>query len=250
MDVLARYPFVQQQSSSDCGAACLAAIGQYWGKRFSINFVRELAGVGRSGASLKGLAKAAESLGFQARPVRASLSKLAERHNPWIAHWQGIHYVVIYKVTSRRVLVADPAKGKKWVSRKEMLESWSGYALLLDPTDRLKAAETEQRSLGKFAVALWPYRNLGLQIIAVSILLQLFALINPLFTQIILDQVVVQKSQNALTVFCLGALLFGIGNMAMSGVRKYLLAYLSNRLSLTLVTGVHLSRPLSPPEIL
>ena len=246
MDLLARYPFVQQQSSSDCGAACLAAIGQYWGKRFSINFIRELAGVGRSGASLKGLAKAAESLGFQARPVRASLSKLAESSNPWVAHWQGIHYVVIYKVTSRRVLVADPAKGKQWVSRKEMLENWSGYALLLDPTDRLKAAETEQRSLGKFAVALWPYRNLGLQIIAVSILLQLFALVNPLFTQIILDQVVVQKSQNALTVFCLGALLFGLGNMAMSGVRKYLLAYLSNRLSLTLVTGF-ISHALSLP---
>lgn len=246
MDALAQYPFVRQQSSSDCGAACLATIGQYWGKRFSLNFVRELAGVGRSGASLKGLAKAAESLGFQARPVRASLSKLADLDGPWVAHWQGIHYVVIYKVTSRRVLIADPAQGKQWISRQTMVENWTGYALLVDPTDRLKATESEQRSLGKFAVALWPYRNLGLQIIAVSILLQVFALVNPLFTQIILDQVVVQKSQNALTVFCLGALLFGIGNMAMSGVRKYLLAYLSNRLSLTLVTGF-ISHALSLP---
>ncbi|RMG10615.1 MAG: ATP-binding cassette domain-containing protein [Cyanobacteria bacterium J055] len=237
LDTLARYPYIQQQSSSDRGAACLAIIGQYWGKRFSLNLLRELAGVGRSGASLKNLAKAAETLGFQARPVRASLNKIAEHPNPWIAHWQGIHYVVIYKVEKRRVLVADPAEGKRWFSRQDMLENWTGYALLLDPTDRLKAAPTEKRSLGKFAQALLPYRNLALQIIAVSILLQVFALISPLFTQIILDQVVVQKSQRTLTIFCLGALLFGIGGMALSGVRQYLLAYLSNQLNLTLVSG-------------
>lgn len=237
LDTLARYPYIQQQSSSDCGAACLAIIGQYWGKRFSLNLLRELAGVGRSGASLKNLAKAAETLGFQARPVRASLNKIAEHPNPWIAHWQGIHYVVIYQVEKRRVLVADPAEGKRWFSRQDMLENWTGYALLLDPTDRLKAAPTEKRSLGKFAQALLPYRHLALQIIAVSILLQVFALVSPLFTQIILDQVVVQKSQSALTIFCLGALLFGIGSMALSGVRQYLLAYLSNQLNLTLVSG-------------
>lgn len=236
-DALARYPFLQQQSSSDCGAACLAMIGQYWGKRFSLNLLRELSSVGRSGASLKNLAKAAEILGFQARPVRASLNKIAEQSNPWIAHWKGIHYVVIYKVQRKRVLVADPAEGKRWLSRQTVLENWTGYALLLNPTELLHAAPTEKRSLGKFAQALWPYRNLGLQIIAVSILLQLFALVSPLFTQIILDQVVVRKSQSALTIFCLGALLFGLGSMALSGVRQYLLAYLSNRMNLTLVTG-------------
>jgi ATP-binding cassette, subfamily B, bacterial HlyB/CyaB len=236
-DVLARYPLLQQQSSSDCGAACLATIGLYWGKRFSLNLLRELSSVGRSGASLKNLAKAAEILGFQARPVRASLNKIAEQSNPWIAHWKGIHYVVIYKVEKNRVLVADPAEGKRWLSRQEVLDNWTGYALLLDPTEMLHAAPTEKRSLGKFAQALWPFRNLGLQIIALSILLQLFSLVSPLFTQIILDQVVVQKSQSALTIFCLGALLFGLGSMALSGVRQYLLAYLSNRMNLTLVTG-------------
>lgn len=105
------YPFIQQQSSSDCGVACLAMIAQYWGKRLSINMLRNLADVGRSGASLKNLATTAESVGFHARPVRASLSRLVEQKKPWVAHWEGDHYVVVYWVKGDRVLVADPARG-------------------------------------------------------------------------------------------------------------------------------------------
>jgi ABC-type bacteriocin/lantibiotic exporter with double-glycine peptidase domain len=72
-----RYPFFQQQSAADCGAACLVMVSRYWGKRFSINRLRDIANVDRNGASLKGLAAAAESLGFTTRPVKASLDKLA-----------------------------------------------------------------------------------------------------------------------------------------------------------------------------
>ena len=231
------YPFIEQQSSSDCGAACLAMISQYWGKRFSLNFLRNLAGVGRSGASLKGLAKAAESLGYQARPIRASLNRLVEQNNPWIAHWQGDHYIVVYQIKGDRVVVADPAMGKYKLSRQVFLEGWTGYGLLLEPTERLYETPGEKRSLGRFLKLLVPYRSLGLQIILASVLIQIFGLISPLFTQIILDQVVVNRSQTTLNVFVIGSLLFGIGSMGLSSVRSYLLSYFSNRLDLTMIGG-------------
>ena len=231
------YPFIEQQSSSDCGAACLAMISQYWGKRFSINFLRNLSGVGRAGASLKNLAKAGESLGYQARPVRASLSRLVEQKNPWIAHWQGNHYIVVYWVKGNQILVADPAMGKYKLSRQVFLEGWTGYALLLEPTERLYATPGEKRSLGRFLKLLLPYRSLGLQIILASVLIQIFGMISPLFTQIILDQVVVNRSQTTLNVFVIGSLMFGIWSMGLSSVRTYLLNYLSNRLDLTMISG-------------
>ena len=231
------HPFIQQQSSSDCGAACLAMVGRYWGKQFGLNSLRNLAGVGRAGASLKGLAKAAESLGFQARPVRASLSRLVDQSNPWIAHWQGDHYVVVYRASGERILIADPAVGKRSLLSKEFQASWTGYALLLDPTERLRTAEVEKNSLGSFWGALWPYRSLVLQIILASLLIQVFGLVTPLFTQIILDQVVVHKSFITLNVFALGLLLFGIWRIGLSAIRQYLLDYFSNRLDLTLISG-------------
>ncbi|MBW4421295.1 MAG: peptidase domain-containing ABC transporter [Myxacorys californica WJT36-NPBG1] len=231
------YPFIQQQSSSDCGVACLSMIGQFWGKRFGINLLRDLAKVGRSGASLKNLAVAAESVGFQARPVRASLSRLEEQGNPWIAHWQGDHYVVVYRIKGDRVLVADPACGKRNLTRQEFLNSWTGYALLLDPTSQLRNAKTEKPDLGRFWGVLWSYRSVLWQIIFLSLLVQVFGLITPLFTQVILDRVVTQKSLATLHVFSIGLILFGIWRVGLVAVRQYLLDYFSNRIDLTLISA-------------
>ena len=175
LDLFARYPWIEQQSSSDCGAACLGMICRYWGKRFPLYMLREQANVGRSGASLKNLAIAAENLGLNARPVRASLNRLAEQKNPWIAHWEGIHYVVVYQVTQSRVIIADPAIGKRSLSRQEFQDHWTGYALLLEPTEQLHSTEIKkQGSLSRYLAALLPYRALVAQIILVSVLIQVF----------------------------------------------------------------------------
>ena len=238
LDLFDRYPWIEQQSSSDCGAACLGMICRYWGKRFPLYMLREQANVGRSGASLKNLAIAAENLGLNARPVRASLNRLAEQKNPWIAHWEGIHYVVVYQVTANRVIIADPAIGKRSLSRQEFQDHWTDYALLLEPTEQLHSTEIKKHaSLSRYLAALLPYRALGVQIVLVSLLIQVFGLVTPLFTQIILDQVVVQKSLSALNVFTLGLLLFSVWNICMGSVRQYLLSYFSNRLDLTLISG-------------
>ncbi|MEO0648475.1 MAG: peptidase domain-containing ABC transporter, partial [Cyanobacteria bacterium J06650_10] len=79
--------------------------------------------------------------------------------------------------------------------------------------------------------------GLILQIIVVSLLIQCFSLLSPLFTQIILDRVVVQKSLSTLNVFVAGLFIFGIWGLVMGGVRQYLLSYFSNRLDLTLISG-------------
>lgn len=232
-----RYPFIAQQSSADCGAACLAMVSQYWNKRISLNFLRNLTEVGRSGATLKNLAKAAERIGYQARPVRASLSALIEQKNPWIAHWRGEHYVVVYRTKGNSILIADPALGKRLVTRQEFLTHWSGYALLLDPTELLQQLPQQKTSLGRFLKLLHPYRSLGAQILLASFLIQVFGLMTPLFTQIILDRVVVNRSLTTLNVFAFGVLLFSIWSLLLTAVRQYLLSYLANRLDLTMISG-------------
>ncbi|AFY32654.1 peptidase domain-containing ABC transporter [Calothrix sp. PCC 7507] len=232
-----RYPFIQQQSTSDCGAACLAMISQYWGKKFSINMLRNLSGVGRAGASLKSLATAAESLGFQARPVRASFNRLVDEKHPWLAHWQGDHYVVVYRVKSNQVIVSDPAVGRRKLSHQEFQDSWTGYALLLTPTPLLEKVPASKPSLGRFWGAFLPYRSMLVPIIAASLVLQVFGLVTPLFTQIILDQVVVQKSLSTLHVFVIGSLLFSLWRIGLVSIRQYMLDYFSNRVDLTLISG-------------
>ncbi|MEI2582015.1 cysteine peptidase family C39 domain-containing protein [Scytonema sp. PRP1] len=239
-------PFIQQQSSSDCGAACLAMISRYWGKRFSLNTLRNLAQTDRLGASLSDLADAAQNLGYQALPVRGSLNALELQKRPWIAHWQGIHYVVVWQVKGDRVLICDPAIGKRSLTRQEFEENWTQYALCLSPTERFKAFKDEKISLLGFWQLFWQHRILLGQIILASVLLQVFGLATPIYAQVLLDQVMPQKSLATLNVLAVSFFIFGIWRIALTTVRQYLLNYFSNRIDTTLM-GSFMSHTLRLP---
>ncbi len=232
-----RYPFFLQQSASDCGAACLVMIGRYWGKRFSINRLRELASIDRNGASLNGLANAAEGIGFTTRMVTATLNKLAEQTLPVIAHWQGKHYVVVYKVTSQQVIIADPAIGQLTLSREEFDQGWTGYTLILQPTVLLKKTSEDSSSLNRYFELIKPYRTIIIEIALASIAIQIFGLVVPLLTQLLLDRVIVQRSDISLTAVGSGLLIFGLFRIAMTGLRQYLLVHTANRIDLALIVG-------------
>ena len=232
-----RYPFYAQQSSSDCGAACLVMIGRYWGKKFSVSRLRDIANVDRNGASLKGLAAAAESLGFTTRPVKASLDKLAKQNLPAIAHWEGKHYIVVYQVTKDSVIVGDPAIGQRSLTHQEFKQGWTSYAMLLQPTALLKDAPEASTPFWQFFELVKPHGVVLLEIFVASLLIQIFGLITPLFTQLILDRVVVQQSNLTLTAVGLGLLIFGWFQVAMTGLRQYLLDHTANRVDLALIVG-------------
>ncbi len=235
--VIRRYPFFQQHSASDCGAACLVMVSRYWGKRFSINRLREIANVDRNGASLRGLAAAAESVGFTTRPVKASLNKLAEQNLPAIVHWEGRHYIVVYRVTRDLAIVCDPAIGQRSLTHAEFLAGWTGYTLLLQPTALLRDTEETKQPFWQFFELVKPHRLILLEVFIASILIQVFGLITPLFTQLLLDRVLVQRSDLTLTAVGLGLLIFSLFRVAITGLRQYFLDQTANRVDLALIVG-------------
>ncbi|MBF2065156.1 MAG: peptidase domain-containing ABC transporter [Calothrix sp. C42_A2020_038] len=232
-----QYPFYAQQSASDCGAACLVMIGNYWGKRFSVNRLRDMTNVSRSGASLRAVAAAAENLGFASRPVKATLDKFAEQPLPAIAHWEGIHFIVVYEITNKHVIVCDPALGQRTLTRQEFVAGWTGYALLLQPTIALKNVKEESVGFWKFFELIKPHYKVLAEIFVASVLMQIFGLVTPVFTQLLLDRVLVQRSVATLNAVGLGMIVFGLFRVAMNGVRSYLLDHTANRVSLALVVG-------------
>jgi ATP-binding cassette, subfamily B, bacterial HlyB/CyaB len=232
-----RYPFYAQQSASDCGAACLVMVGQYWQKKFNLHRLRELAAVNRSGSSLKGLLSAAETIGFNTKPVKATWSQLAKQKLPAIVHWEGNHYIVVYEIKGNRVIIADPAVGQKTLSKSEFLQGWTGYALLLEPTTSLKSDRTSGNLFWQFWQLIKPHSVVLTEVFVASVLIQLFGLITPLLTQIILDRVVVQRSSVTLTAVGLGLLIFGLFRVVMTGLRQYLLDHTAQRIDAALIVG-------------
>ncbi|MEH1855439.1 MAG: peptidase domain-containing ABC transporter [Nostoc sp.] len=232
-----RYPFFAQHSASDCGAACLVMVSRYWGKRFSVNRLRDIANVDRNGASLRGLLVAAESIGFATRPVKAGLQQLAKQKLPAIAHWEGKHYIVVYEITPKYVIVADPAIGQRTLSHAEFKANWTGYTLLLQPTAMLKDTKETSTPFWQFFELMKPHSLVMLEVFIASVFIQIFGLVTPLFTQLILDRVVVQRSELTLTAVGLGLLMFSLFRVAMTGLRQYLLDHTANRIDLALIVG-------------
>lgn len=232
-----RYPFFEQQSTSDCGVACLIMVGRYWDKRFGVNHLRNIANVDRNGATLRGLAAAAETIGFTTRPVKASLDKLAQQSLPAIAHWNGKHYIVVYDIRGKSVVVADPAIGQRTLTYQEFRKGWNGYTLLLHPTVLLKNAKGVTPPWWQFYELAKPHWLILLEVFVASIFIQIFGLVTPLFTQLLLDRVVVQRSSLSLVAVGMGLFLFGIFRVAMIGLRQYLLDHTANRVDLSLVVG-------------
>ena len=225
-----RYPFYQQHSASDCGVACLIMVGQYWGKNFDLNELRNIANVDRSGASIKGLIAAAEYLGFAPRPVKADLPGLTQQELPAIVHWEGNHYIVVYKVARDRVIVADPEIGRKILSRQEFVKGWTGYTLLLQPTAKFEHTPEAKHNLGKYIALLQPYWLVLSEILLASLVMQIIGLFSPIFTQILLDKVVVQQSVSTLVAIGSGLLFFSLFRIAIANLRRYLLYHTANKL--------------------
>jgi ATP-binding cassette, subfamily B, bacterial HlyB/CyaB len=232
-----RYPYYAQQSASDCGAACLVMVGRYWGKQFSLNRLRELARVNRSGSLLKGLINAAETLGFVTRPVKASLDQLAKQQLPAIAHWEGNHYIVVYEIKGDRVVVGDPALGQRTLTAREFQAGWTDYALLLQPTVLLTEAPEAKTQFWQFLELVRPHQFVLSEIFAASLLIQLFSLVTPLLTQLLLDRVVVQRSSLSLIAVVAGLLIFGLFRVVMTGLRQYLLDHTAQRVDTALIVG-------------
>jgi ATP-binding cassette subfamily B protein len=234
-----RYPALLQLSEMDCGAASLAMIVRAYGKHVSINRLRDMANVSREGATLHSIAEAGETLGFHTRGLRAAYDHLLKVKLPAIAHWEGYHYIVLYEARPDRVVVADPAIGLRRLSREEFEKGWSGYLLLFEPTPKLEEVEESKTTYGRFLPLLKPYRKLLFEIFVASLLLQLFGLATPIFTQVIVDKVLVQQSLSMLNVMLVGMLLVAFFLTATTALRFYLLVHTARRLDMQMVVNFY-----------
>lgn len=230
-----RFPVLLQQSEMDCGAASLAMVCSYYGVKVSINRLREMANVTREGATLHSLAEAAERLGFKARGIRADYDLLCRSELPAVAHWEGYHYIVVYRAEADRVVVADPAVGLKKISREDFLKGWHGILLLLTPTPDLYLVEPSKSTFGRFFPFVKAHKNLLLRVFVASLILQLFGLATPIFTQNIVDKVLVQQNNTLLNLMLGGMITIAVFQVATSALRQYMLIFAARQIDMSLM---------------
>ncbi|MDP9073818.1 MAG: peptidase domain-containing ABC transporter [Actinomycetota bacterium] len=196
-----RFPRVLQIDDADCGAAALAMVCRHYHRPVSLAKAREVVNTGLDGSSLQGLARGAADLGLVARAIKASRRNLADMPLPAIIHWKGNHWVVLYDVTDDKVRVADPAYGLRRLPRRELDTKWSGYAVLLAPTDAprtIEGAPSPAHSWLRSLVRRYWRSIAGASALAMAVSCLQLAL--PVFAKIVVDRVVGRRELDLLHV--------------------------------------------------
>ncbi|MBA3344118.1 MAG: peptidase domain-containing ABC transporter [Gemmatimonadales bacterium] len=225
-----RFRMVRQVDEMDCGAACLAMVCRHFGRSVSLARIRQLVHTSLDGTSLKAIVRAATELGLAARSVKASPQHLSQMPLPAIAHWEGNHWVVLYDVDQKSVKFADPSFGLVRVPRAEFEKKWTGYAALFDYTDAFERAPTG----GPVGAAwLWPflrpYSRLLLQAAALAVFVSALQMVLPVFSQIIVDRVLVEQDSALLRLLIIGMVAVLVFMTVGMVVQRYLLSFVTVR---------------------
>jgi HlyB family type I secretion system ABC transporter len=225
-----RVPIVRQIDEMDCGAACLAMMCRHFGRQVSLARIRQLVNTGRDGTSLRSLCQAGEELGLAARSVKTSLRNLNRMPLPAIAHWDADHWLVVYDVTSTHVALADPALGRRRVSRDEFAARWSGYAALFEYTPQLEAAPTAASRLAWMWPFVRPHRPLLWRALALAAIVSVLQMTLPVFTQVIVDRVLVEQDVSLLNLLILAMGFTVVFMVASLAAQRYLLSFAAVRI--------------------
>jgi ATP-binding cassette, subfamily B, bacterial CvaB/MchF/RaxB len=197
-------PLYLQMESAECGLACLAMVAGHYGSALGIEELRAKFDVSVRGTSLQNLADIADQIGLNARCIELAADELKQLRLPAALHWEGNHWVVVKKITPKGLHLNDPALGERWVGWAEAHTKFSGFAADFVPRARLERTPPQPRL--QFMTLLRSFPGLGgaaLQLMAVSIVLELIALLTPYYTQIVMDHVLVTGDRDLLTIVAL-----------------------------------------------
>jgi ATP-binding cassette subfamily B protein len=235
--VIRRFALVEQAEEMDCGAACLAMLCRHHGLQVTLGKLRELANVTTQGATLESLARAGETLGFSSRGVQCTFDALQGFELPFIVHWEGYHYVIVYGISPRQVWMADPAVGFRKLSVEEFERGWSGTCLVFTPSQDLATSSVERSPWLRFVAYLRPYRTILMHLFLATFVIQMLGIVPPLIIQNILDGVVVHQNVSLLHLLIVGLIIANLFSQLMATVRAYLANYMVRNLDFSMMAG-------------
>lgn len=232
-----RLPVVLQAERSECALACLAMVLGYHGHQVDLHTLRHRCPVSQHGITLKNLLKLAGRLDLVARPLRLDLADLDKLNRPAILHWKLDHFVILKAVTPRHLVIHDPASGRREIGWREAGKCFTGIALEVLPAPGFQARDDRQRlSLRQLWAGITGLGRGWVQLLVLSLLLQVFALALPFYTQLLVDDVLVNGDLDLLKLLAGGFLVLTVFRQLTEWLRARLVLYLGNRVSFHFAT--------------
>jgi ATP-binding cassette subfamily B protein RaxB len=238
-------PIVLQAEVAECGIACLAMVLGFHGHAIDLGTLRRRHPVSLKGTTLRDLMSLAGETGLSARAVRLELSDLRKLQRPCILHWGLNHFVVLSKVGRKTLTIHDPACGRRTIKLDEVSREFTGIALETVPNARF-VRRNERHELGLrhlFGHITGIGRALA-GILALSLGIEIIAMLLPIGAQIIIDEVIVSADQDLLLTISVAIGLLLIMQLVIGAARTWTIMVAGATINLQWSSGLfdHLSR--------
>lgn len=242
-------PLVLQSESAECGLACIAMIASYYGYKTDLTSLRYSVSISSNGLNIKHLIDISSRLKLSGRAIKIDIDNLSNLEMPCILHWDLNHFVVLKSTSNGKVFINDPALGEVSYSIDEFSGYFTGIALEITPTiDFEQKDERVKLKIHQLWSNIVGLKRTIIQVLILSVLLQVFLLINPFFMQTVVDDVLLRDDQHLLSILALGFFLLLLIQVATEGLRSLIITNVSYKLNAQMSSNLfhHLIRlPLS-----
>jgi NHLM bacteriocin system ABC transporter peptidase/ATP-binding protein len=218
----------------ECGAASLGMILGYHGRIVSLADLRQACGISRDGSKASNLLNAARLYHLQGKGLKVSLAALEQIERPYIIFWNFNHFLVVEGFHRQKVYLNDPATGPRTVSLAEFSEAFTGVVLTFAPGDDFEVGGQQRDLLRSLRLRLRGSQRALIFCLLAGLLLVLPGLAMPAFSQVFVDQVLIQGRDSWLRPLLLGMLVTAI----LTGLLTRLQLQILRRLHITLAMGM------------
>ncbi|WP_442894340.1 type I secretion system permease/ATPase [Bradyrhizobium sp. AZCC 1693] len=227
-------------SEDESGLVAVAILLRCHGIAADPEHIRHRMGVAKLGVTE--ILRCAKEFGLKARAQRTSWDRLAVTPLPGIALLRDGGFLILGQVVDDKLMVQRPLSPRPDTMTQAELEAiWDGDIILM--TRRASLTDLSRRfDIGWFFGAVHKYRRLLGEVLVASFFLQFFALISPLFFQVVIDKVLVHRSMSTLDVLVIGLVALTVFEAVLETLRVYLFAHTTNRIDVEL--GARLFRHL------
>lgn len=184
-------PTVLQMEGLECGAASLAMVLAYHGRKVSLEELRVECGVSRDGSKASNVLKAARKYGMDAKGFRLEPEDLKDIDLPVIIFWNFNHFVVLEGFKKDKVYINDPASGPKIISYEEFDNAFTGVVLTFSPTDNFEKGGESDSTVKALIRRLDNAVSPLVYVILAGLFLVVPGVVIPVFTRIFVDNVLV-----------------------------------------------------------
>jgi len=239
-----RFPSYIQHDAMDCGAACLKIVVKYYKKTFSLKYLRDKCYATREGVSLFDIGRAAEEIGFRTLALKVGFNDFKNKMPlPAIVHWQLKHFVVVYKITNKKVYISDPAFGLVSHSIAEFKKSWEMYdgmgsILVMETTPEFYAQDDIETpdSLRYFMKYLKPHHKYLAQVIIGMLAGVIIGLLSPFISQAIMDFGIGAGNMQFINTMLVAGVILTFSTMISGFIQGRLMLYVSQRINMNMVS--------------